>query len=135
MKFLESSERVIILDCVHKKQDSRIYKRLHAIILYDDGLSISKIASLFYLDEETIRSYIESFKNEGLPDLKIFRYKVKQTHLNKEQLDELKLHLSGKIYLKSEDICRYVSESMQLHISAGECLSSLRSLVLYIRNQ
>ena len=30
--------------------------------------------------------------------------------LNKEQLDELKHHLSNKIYLKSEDICHYVSE-------------------------
>ena len=110
MKFLEKNERAIILDCMHKKQDSRIYKRLHAIILYDDGLSIPQIASLFYLDEETIRSYIESFKNDGMPDLKIFRYKGKQSHLNKEQLDELKLHLSGKIYLKAEDICYYVSE-------------------------
>jgi len=80
------------------------------IILYDDGLSIPKIASLFYLDEETIRSYIESFKNDGIPDLKIFKYKGKETSLNKEQLDELKLHLSSKIYLKSEDICHYVTE-------------------------
>ena len=59
MKFLAENERAIILDCMHKKQDSRIYKRLHVIILYDDGLSVAKIARLFYLDEETIRSYIE----------------------------------------------------------------------------
>ena len=75
MKFLEETERRIILECMHKKQDSRIYKRLPAIILYDDGLSIPQIASLFYMDEETIRSYIESFKNDGMPDIKIFRYK------------------------------------------------------------
>jgi len=68
MKFLEGTERRIILDCMHKKQDSRIYKRLHAIILYDDGLPVTKIAKLFYLDEETIRSYIESFNNDGIPD-------------------------------------------------------------------
>jgi len=74
MKFLEGNERAIILDCTNKKQDSRIYKRLHAIILDDDGLSISKISKLFYLDEETIRSYIESFRSDGMPDLKIFRY-------------------------------------------------------------
>ena len=109
MKFLEETERRIILECMHKKQDSRIYKRLHAIILYDDGLSIPQIAGLFYMDEETIRSYIESFKNDGMPDIKIFRYK-EQANLNKEQLDELKHHLSNKIYLKSEDICHYVSE-------------------------
>ena len=108
MKFLEGNERAIILDSMHKRQDSRIYKRLHVIILYDDGLSISKIASLFYLDEETIRSYIESFRNDGMPDLKIFRHKGKQHQLNKEQLDELKLHLSSKIYLKSKDVCSYV---------------------------
>ena len=108
MKFLEGNERAIILDSMHKRQDSRIYKRLHVIILYDDGLSISKIASLFYLDEETIRSYIESFRNDGMPDLKIFRYKGKQPQLNKEQLDELKLHLSSKIYIKSKDVCSYV---------------------------
>jgi transposase len=108
MKFLVENERAIILDCMHKKQDSRIYKRLHVIILYDDGLSIAKIASLFYLDEETIRSYIESFMNDGIPDLKIFRYKGKQANLDKPQLNELKLHLGSKIYLKSEDICHYV---------------------------
>lgn len=108
MKFLAENERIIILECIHKKQDSRIYKRLHAIILYDDGLSIGKIAKLFYLDEETIRAYIESFMKDGIPDLKIFRYKGKQAHLDKPQLNELKLHLSSKIYLKSEDICHYV---------------------------
>src|SRR3989339_57027 len=46
--------------------------------------------------------------NDGIPDLKIFRYKGKQAHLDKTQLNELKLHLSSKIYLKSEDICHYV---------------------------
>jgi transposase len=45
------------------------------------------------MDEETIRSYIESFKNDGMPDIKTFRYKGKQANLNKEQLDELKHHL------------------------------------------
>ena len=110
MKFLEENERTIILDCMRKKQDSRIYIHLHVIILYDDGLSIVEIARLFYLDEETVRSYIESFRNDGIPDLKIFRYKGKEPRLKKEQLDELKLHLSSKIYLKSKDICRYVSE-------------------------
>ena len=93
MKFLEASGRSAILECMHKKQDRRIYKRLHVIILYDDELSIPQIASLFYMDEETIRSCIESFKNNGMPDIKIFRYKGKQANLNKEQLDELKHHL------------------------------------------
>lgn len=111
MKFLAENERIIILDCMHKKQDSRIYKRLHTIILYDDGLSIGKIARLFYLDEETIRAYIDSFMKDGIPDLEIFRYKGKQAHLDKPQLNELKLHLSSKIYLKSEDICHYVVEA------------------------
>jgi transposase len=108
MKFLEEHERKLILAEMHTKQDSRVYKRLHAIILYDDGLSITKIANLFYLDEETIRSYIESFKNNGMPDINIFKYKGKQANLSKDELNELKLHLSSKIYLKSEDICHYV---------------------------
>lgn len=106
--FLEEHERKAILAEMHVKQDSRIYKRLHAIILYDDGLTIAKIARLFYLDEETIRSYIEDFRDNGMPDIKIFRHKGKQPNLGKEQLDELKLHLGCKIYLKSEDICHYV---------------------------
>lgn len=106
--FLEEHERKAILAEMHVKQDSRIYKRLHAIILYDDGLTIAKIARLFYLDEETIRSYIEDFRDNGMPDIKIFRHKGKQPNLGKEQLDELKLHLNGKIYLKSDDICHYV---------------------------
>ena len=106
--FLEEHERKAILAEMHVKQDSRIYKRLHAIILYDDGLTIAKIARLFYLDEETIRSYIEDFRDTGMPDIKIFRHKGKQPKLDKEQLNDLKLHLSGKLYLKSEDICHYV---------------------------
>lgn len=108
MKFLNDHEREIILDCMHKKQDSRIYKRLHAIILYDDGFGIRKISSLFYLDEDTIRSYIESFRVDGIPDLKIFRYNGKPSQLSKDQLTELKLHLSDKIYLTSDQVCNYV---------------------------
>ena len=110
MKFLQENERTIILDCMHKKEDSRIYKRLHAIILYDDGLNISKISKLFYLDEETIRSYIENFRVNGIPDLKIFRYDGKQPKLSNDQIAELKVHLSSKIYLTAESVCSYVLE-------------------------
>ena len=106
--FLEEHERKAILAEMHIKQDSRIYKRLNAIVHYDDGWKISRIAEALFLNEETVRAYIESFRNDGMPDIKIFRNKGKQTKLDKDQLNELKLHLSDKIYLKSEDICHYV---------------------------
>lgn len=110
MNFLTETERAIILKSMRKNQESRIYRRLNAIILYDDGYSITKIASLLYLDEETVRSYIESFRNDGMPDIKIFRYKGKQPNLDETQLDELKLHLSNNIHLTAESVCGYVAE-------------------------
>jgi transposase len=96
MKFLEENEREAILAGIYNKQDSRIYKRLHAIILDDDRLSGAKIASFFYLGKETIRTYIESFRNDGIPDSKTFRYKGKEAHLDKNQLAELKFHVSNR---------------------------------------
>jgi transposase len=108
MKFLEENERTAILAGMHSKQGSRIYKLLHAIILYDDGLSIAKITRFFYLGEEKIRTYIESFRNNEIPGSKIFRYKGKEAHLDKDQLAELKLHVSSKVYLNAEGICDYV---------------------------
>lgn len=59
---------------------------------------------------EAIRSYIESFRDNGIPDLKIFRYGGKQPKLSNDQIAELKVHLSSKIYLTAESVCSYVLE-------------------------
>ncbi len=108
MKILTDTDRKILLDCMHRKQDSRLYKRMHAVILYDDGFSVLKISKMFYMDEETIRSYIEDYRDSGIPEAKIFKHHGKPSALTKNQQAELKSHLSNKTYNTALEICAYV---------------------------
>ncbi len=108
MKILTDTDRKILLDCMHRKQDSRLYKRMHVVILYDDGFSIRKLSGMFYMDEETIRSYIEDYRNNGIPEANIFKQHGKPSSLTKNQQSELRVHLSEKRYNSAIEVCDYV---------------------------
>lgn len=108
MKIFTKDEREIVLDTMKKHIDSRIYKRLHVLMLYDDRRSVPEIAEICYLDEATIRKYIKNFYDEGIPELDLSKYKGRASKLNKEQLDELKSHVANNMYITSEEVCNYV---------------------------
>jgi DNA-binding NarL/FixJ family response regulator len=59
-KFLTSTERAELMSCVRShRADHGIARRANAILLLDEGKSCEVIAEFLYLDDDTVRSWIQ----------------------------------------------------------------------------
>jgi len=55
------NEKEVLLNAYKKGKESR---RAHAILLFNEGHKISEISKLFFVDEDTIRNWIEKWNQE-----------------------------------------------------------------------
>ena len=68
--FLFSADRIELEACVrHQRGYHGISRRANAILLLDDGESCARIAKFLYLDDDTIRGWYKSYRQDGLDAL------------------------------------------------------------------
>jgi hypothetical protein len=61
-----SADRIAIEACVRRqREDHGIASRANAILLLVDGESCARIAKLLYLDDDTIRGWYKSYRQDG----------------------------------------------------------------------
>ena len=67
--FLSAEERVAPKAVIrHLKEIHGVARRANAILLLDDGLSCAEIAKVFYLDDDTVRSWCKHYRSGGLDE-------------------------------------------------------------------
>ncbi len=109
MNFLDNSERAQLRDLHRKERDKRICDRIKAVLLYDKGWSIQKIAEALLLSEDSICDHISQYKDSK---------KLKPENggsiekLSMEQSKQLIEHLREYTYLYVKDIIPYVQIKM-----------------------
>jgi transposase len=117
----------------HKKYrkvtgNTNLAYRINAILLLDDGLTPTAVARCLLLDDGTVKSYADKFQSGEDKELLALCYHGRSCNLNGEQQQELKIHISSKIYLSVAPIIAYVSE--QYHITYTQ--SGMRDLLHYL---
>jgi len=64
--FLSSADRIELEACVRRqREDHGIARRANAILLPDDGKSCARIARFPYLDDDTVRGWFKSYRQDG----------------------------------------------------------------------
>ena len=64
--FLSSADRIELEACVRRqREDHGIARRANAILLLDDGKSCQEISVFLYLDDDTIRGWYKSYRQDG----------------------------------------------------------------------
>lgn len=106
MRLLNESERVELEAKLKKTKDLSEWKRIFAIIGYDDGRSIEKLSKLLRISTFTVESYLKEYdsKNKTKNDPR----GGSQSKLTPAETQELEQHLVKKTYLKVKDIVVYV---------------------------
>ncbi|WP_341788967.1 MULTISPECIES: helix-turn-helix domain-containing protein [unclassified Rickettsia] len=61
---LISVEREELKLCHRGERDKRIYDRIKAVLMYDDGYSIAEIAKVLLLSNEGIRKHLIDYHND-----------------------------------------------------------------------
>ena len=78
------------LHAAHKLERNKRYAyRIHAVILLGTGYTLKKVRQVLFIDDETLRGYVGTYRTEGIPGLASDHRGGKE----REILDELRVEL------------------------------------------
>ncbi|MBS0584800.1 MAG: IS630 family transposase [Verrucomicrobia bacterium] len=112
---LSDQERQELEACLKRAKDAAEWRRIFAILSYDEGQSIEELAHLTRLSPWTIEEYLKEYsahkKTKNDPS------GGGSSKLTKEETCKLEKHLSETTYLKVKDIVGYVEKTFNKEYS------------------
>lgn len=105
MRDLSVSERSILESRLKKTKDLSEWKRIFAILGFDEGQSIEELAETLRLSRFTIEDYLKEYNSDD--KTKNDPRGGSSSKLNENEANQLEQHLSETTYLKVKDIVSY----------------------------
>lgn len=90
--------------------NKRSADRLKAIYLLGKGWTVPAVATALLLSENSIRNYYEAYAEGGVGGLLATHYESQRDYLSEGEQKRLETHLETVVYLRVEDIVRYVEK-------------------------
>ena len=109
-------------------KDKRAADRIKAVYSLAIGHSISEVASILMLDEETLRNYLKRYQHGGIKELIEDHYKGSDSFLSKMKLQELELHIKTNSYLSVDPIIEHVEKTYGVKYSVSGMTQLLHRL-------
>ena len=103
------------LHAAHNLERNKRYAyRIHAVILLGTGYTLKKVRQVLFIDDETLRGYVETYRTEGIPGLAVDRRGGKASKLTEEQVEALKAELDTHIYLTTSAVIDFVRSTFSI---------------------
>ncbi len=102
--------------------------KINAVILLGSGWTLAEVVSALLLDDETLRSYVEKYKQGGVLGLAETHYKGSVSKLTPEQQEQLCLELESQIYLTTKQVCIYVALNFGIQYTESGMADLLKRL-------
>ena len=119
-EFTLSQEEISTLKRAHraakKKRDAY---RINVIVLLGTGWTIWEVSEALFLDDETIRNYLNRYKRGKINALLNDDYKGYSGKLSKSEKERLDNHLDQNTYLRTQDIVSYVAKEFKVEYSVS----------------
>jgi len=127
--FSLSEEQLIELRAAHRSCPvKRGAYRINAIILLGDGWSLEEVKAALLIDQSTLRSYEKIFQKGGVDCLLDDNYQGGESFLTVHQTVILEMHLEENIYLRVQDIIRYVEQEFEIKYSISGMTDLLHNI-------
>jgi len=127
--FLSSADRIELEACVRRqREDHGIARRANAILLLDDGESCARIAKFLYLDDDTIRGWYKSYRQDGWDALAFDGWKGGQSRMKQAQEVALCAWLEARFCRSTVEIRAHVAAECGLNYSNSGCIKLLARL-------
>ena len=127
--FLTSPERRELEACVRShREDHGISRRANAILLLDDGKSCQMIAEFLYLDDDTVRGWYKTFRENGWESLAVDGWKGGHSRMTAGQETALCDWPDGRFCRSTVEIRASISAEFGLEYSHSGCLKVLSRL-------
>lgn len=121
--FLNDTERKALYKQHKRERDRRICDRIKAVLLYDKGWSLEKIAEALLISHEAIRQHLLDYEaSEKLSP----ENGGSESKLSKDQQDILFEHLRTFIYTKAKEITSFVLQTFGVKYSTSAMTAFLR---------
>lgn len=115
---LKQKELEALHSALRQEHNKRYAYRIHAVILLGTGYTLKKVREVLFLDDETLRRYVENYRIDGIPGLLSDNRGGKACSLTAPQLKSLCHELDNTIHLDTNSIIKFVKEKF------GVCYSS-----------
>ncbi len=106
------------LHAAHRSERNkhRSYK-IHAVILLGTGYTLKKVREVLFLDDETLRGYVDKYREEGIDSLLRDGRGGRDSLLNEEQRQLLCQELDSTIHLDTDSIIFWVKTNFGIEYS------------------
>ena len=109
--YLDQTERQRLLEQHKRERDKRICDRIKAVLLYDQGWSLQRIAEALFISHEAVRQHLLDYEaNRKLSP----ENGGSVSKLNKACRQMLINHLKGTIYTSAKEIVALVLEAFDI---------------------
>jgi transposase len=102
--------------------------KLKAILLLDKGHSCIEVGEILLLDDDTIRTYRNTYLNQGAEALLSDNNNGTKAFLSAEQLDALEKHLAQNVYVDSKGIVAWIEKEFRISYSVSGINTLLKRL-------
>ena len=127
--FLSAAERLELEACVRRqREDHGIARRANAILLLDDGESCAQIAKFLYLDDDTIRGWYKTYRQDGWDALALDGWKGGHSRMTPSQATALCAWLEARFCRSTVEIRAHVAAEFGLKYSHSGCIKLLARL-------
>lgn len=108
--------------------EAGLIRRANVLILLDDGKNYAEIASFLYLDDATVRSFEQQFREKGLSGFLRYTWKGSSRHLQDAEILMLKTVMMSRIFVSTREIGAYINR----HFAVSYTRSGLIKLVRFL---
>jgi transposase len=127
--FLTPEDRLELERCVRRqREDHGIARRANALLLLDDGESCVQIAKFLYLDDDTIRGWLKTYKRDGWEALAIDGWQGGVSRLAPDQEAALVDWLEKQFCRSACEVRAHIAAKFGINYSHSGCLKLLRRL-------
>ncbi len=113
--FLSPTERLELKACVRsQREDHGIARRANALLFLDDGKSCQVIAEFLYLDDDTVRGWHKTYRENGWDALAVDGWKGGQSRMAADHEAALCCWMDCRFDCTSFDVCAHVSQKFAL---------------------
>ena len=95
--FLSAKERAALKAVIrHPSETHGVARRANAILLLDKGWSYAEVSEAFYLDDDTVRTWLKRYRAGGLDELTLFDWHGRPGHLSRERFSQVRTVSSSR---------------------------------------
>ena len=95
-----------------KRSNANAAYKINAVILLGTGWKLKQVKQALLLDDETLKSYVNKYREGGVRELIATGYPGRLPKLTEKQEDQLRAELEKRIHLNTLSVIEYVNKTM-----------------------